>query len=390
MATEYHHGSRTDESSAAPLSVTTISTAVIGMVCTASDADAAAFPLNQAVLITQPKTALAKAGVAGTLAKSLSAIADQVTCPVIVVRVEEGADEAATSAKIIGGVDASGAYTGMQALLTAEAKLGVRPRILGVPGHDLLEVTTALVIVAQKLRAFVYASCGASESVANALLYRKGFAARELTLIWPDFTYFDSAKAAAAKAMTIAIALGLRAQIDQDIGFHKTLSNVPVNGVTGIDRDVYFALQQTGTDADLLNAQGITTLIGREGFRFWGSRTCDSATYIFESYTRTAQVLADSMAEALFPYIDQPASAILIREVIDGFNRKIRQMVRAGQLLGGKAWFDPSLNSTDDMKNGRFAISYEYTPVPPFEQVTNKQSFTDTYFATLSAAVSVG
>lgn len=388
MPTEYHHGARVDEANGSPLSITTVSTAVIGLVATAEDADATVFPLDTPVLITDAKGAIAKAGTGGTLAKSLSNIADQVRCPVVVVRVAEGVDDAATTSNVVGGTNASGMYTGMQALLTAEQKVKVRPRILGAPGLDTEAVTQALVTVAKKLRASAYAFCTDCDSIADCLTYREGFGARELMLIWPEFTQWDTATSTTLRAQTIAIALGLRAQLDQTVGWHKTLSNVPVNNVTGISKDVYFDfLGDGGSDADLLNAKGVTTLISRNGFRFWGSRTCDDGQFIFESYTRTAQVLADSIGESVFEYADKPASAGLIRDVVDSINRKIRVFVRDGQLIGGKAWFDQTLNTVDEMKNGKFRISYEYTPVPPFEQIGLTQTFTDTYFADLAAAV---
>ena len=391
MATnEYHHGASPTEVSGSAPSVSLVSTARIGMVCTAEDADATAFPLNTPVLLTQPKLAIAKAGTKGTLAASLKAISDLVTCPTVVVRVAEGADDAQTSSNVIGTVDANGKYTGMQALLTAEATTGVRPRIIGMPGLDTEEVTTATAIIAKKLLGFAYASCDDAASVSDCLAYRQKFSGRELMLIYPDFTVFDQPTSTTVKAQTIAYALGLRALIDQTVGFHKSLSNVAVDGINGITAPVYFNFQQSGTDADLLNAQGITTLINRDGFRFWGSRTCDSAEFIFEPYTRTAQVLRDSMADAMFAYADQPASAGLIRDVIDSFNAAGKVMVRAGQLLGFKASFDATLNTVDQMKNGKFAVSYQYTPVPPFEQVALQQTFTDTYFADLATAVASG
>lgn len=54
------------------------------------------------------------------------------------MRVAEGAGddaEAQTISNIIGGTDENGKYTGIKALLTAEAVTGVKPRILGVPGR---------------------------------------------------------------------------------------------------------------------------------------------------------------------------------------------------------------------------------------------------------------
>lgn len=89
-------------------------------------------------------------------------------------------------------------------------------------------------------------------------------------------------------AYATARSIGLRAKIDQKIGWHKTLSNIGINGVTGISKDVYWDLQNPNTDAGLLNANDITTLIRADGFRFWGSRICsDDPLFAFENYTRT-------------------------------------------------------------------------------------------------------
>ncbi|NEM18611.1 phage tail protein, partial [Escherichia coli] len=157
-----------------------------GMVCTGDDADAAAFPLNRPVLLTDVLTASGKAGEKGTLAKSLDAIAANASPVTVVVRVAEGADAAATASNVIGGVTASGQYTGMKALLAAESQLGVKPRILGAPGLDTLAVTNEFTSIAQKLRGFLYANAYGCETVSDAIAYREGFGARELMLIWPD------------------------------------------------------------------------------------------------------------------------------------------------------------------------------------------------------------
>ncbi len=394
MSTDYHHGVRVLEINEGTRPIRTVSTAVVGMVCTASDADAVKFPLNKPVLLTDVLTASGSAGELGTLARSLDAIADQASPVTVVVRVAdgEGVDDAAKEAdlvsKIIGGVSATGEYQGMKALLAAEAQLGVKPRILGVPGLDSLPVTTELVTIAEKLRGFAYANAYGCETVSDAIAYRAGFGARELMLIWPDFVSWDTTANANAPASAIARALGLRAKLDEQVGWHKTLSNVPVNGVSGLSKDIYFDLQNPATDAGLLNADEVTTLIRRDGFRFWGSRTCSAdPLFAFENYTRTAQVLADTMAEGHFWAVDKPMHASLVRDIVEGINAKFRELIRGGYLIGGECWFDEAANDKDTLKAGKLFLDYDYTPVPPLENLLLRQRITDRYLVDFAAGI---
>ncbi|WMT17010.1 phage tail sheath protein [Serratia fonticola] len=385
---DYHHGVRVIEVNDGTRVISTVSTAIVGMVCTASDADAAMFPLNVPVLITDVQAAAGKAGKKGTLAAALQAIADQCKPVTVVVRVAEGKDAAETTTNIVGGANATGQYTGIKALLTAQAVTGVKPRILGVPGLDTKEVAAALATVCQSLRAFGYISAWGCKTISDALKYRDNFGQRELMLIWPDFLAWDTTANASNTAYATARALGLRAKIDQEQGWHKTLSNVGVNGVTGISASVFWDLQAPGTDADLLNKAGVTTLIRKDGFRFWGNRTCsDDPLFLFENYTRTAQVLADTMAEAHMWAVDKPVTATLIRDIIDGIKAKFRELKSNGYVIDADCWYDESANDKESLKGGKLFIDYDYTPVPPLEDLTLRQRITDKYLANLAAAV---
>ncbi|VEA33846.1 major tail sheath protein [Salmonella enterica subsp. enterica] len=62
MAQDYHHGVRVVEINEGTRPITTVSTAIVGMVCTGDDADASVFPLNKPVLLTDVLTASGKAG----------------------------------------------------------------------------------------------------------------------------------------------------------------------------------------------------------------------------------------------------------------------------------------------------------------------------------------
>lgn len=380
MAQDYHHGVRVIEINEGTRPIRTISTAIVGVVCTADDADEKTFPLNKPVLLTDVSQAIGKAGKTGTLASTLKAIADQAKPITIVVRVEQGESEAETTTNIIGGTTEEGLKTGLQALLASQSQHGIKPRIIGAPGHDTLAVANEIAVICQKLRAFGYVSAYDCKNISEAIKYRDNFGQRELMVIFPDFTSWDSVTNSESTAYATARALGLRAKLDNDIGWHKTLSNITVNGVTGISKDIYWDLQDPATDAGLLNEKGVTTLIRRDGFRFWGSRTCsDDPLFAFESYTRSAQVLADTMAEGQMWAIDKPLTPSLARDIVETINAKLRSLVSQGYLLGGECWYDPTSNSKEELKDGKLTLDYDYTPVPPMENLMLRQCITDKY-----------
>jgi hypothetical protein len=379
---DYHHGVRVVEINEGTRPIRTVSTAVIGLVATAPATTAAArFPLNTPVLVTDIYSAMADAGTEGTLARSLRAIVAETRALVVVVRVEEGVDEAATTANVIGGVDPlTGQKTGIEALLAAEGRFGVKPRILGVPELDNEDVGAALISAAQKLRAFAYVSAFDCETVEEAVMYRENFGAREAMVLWPNFQGFDVDAGESRPISAVAKALGLRARLDNEFGWHKTISNQAVNNVSGITKDVFWDLQSPATDAGVLNAADVTTLVNRSGYRFWGNRTtAEDPLFAFENYTRTAQVLADTIADAHMWAVDLPMHPSLVKDIIEGINAKFRELTRQGYILGGEAWFDPELNSPEVLKSGKLYIDYDYTPVPPLENLVFQQRITDRY-----------
>lgn len=385
MPADFHHGVRVIEVNDGIRPIRVISTAIIGLVATAPDADETAFPLNKPALITRVSQAIGKAGKQGTLYRSLDAIADQSSPVIVAVRVEDSQDEAKLTSNVIGDTLPNGSYTGMQALLAAEAKLGVKPRILGVPGLDNADVTAELTSIAKELRAFTYAGArkddgSFAETISDSIAYRKNFGARELMLIHGDFSKWNTATDARDTSWAVGNALGLRAKIDEEIGWHKTLSNVAVNSVTGLTRDIYWDLQNPNTDAGLLNQNDVTALIQRDGFRFWGNRTCsDDPLFCFENYVRTAQILADTMAEAHMWANDKPLTPTLVKDIVEGINAKFRQLTALGYLMGGGAWYNEEINEATTLKDGKLWIDYDYTPVPPLEDLTFIQRITDRY-----------
>ena len=165
---------------------------------------------------------------------------------------------------------------------------------------------------------------------------------------------------------------------------------MPVNGVDGITKDVFFDLQDPATDAGYLNAADVTTLIRRDGFRFWGSRTCSAdPLFAFENYTRTAQVLADTMAEAHMWAVDLPMNPSLVKDIIEGIRAKFRELKSLGYIIDGDCWYDPDPNTKESLKAGKLYIDYDYTPVPPLENLMLRQRITDRYLVDFANRIGV-
>lgn len=373
---DYIHGVKVTEVMDGARPIRTASTSIIGLVATADDADAAVFPLNQAVLVTDLASAVSDAGTTGTLAGVLSDISVQAAAIAVIVRVAEDADPDAQDTNVIGG-DVAGTKTGLQALLSAESKLGVKPRILGAPGLDRLAVATELASIAQKLKGMTYVHANGATTKEDAVTYRGNFSQREIEVIWPSFTSRN----------VIAVALGLRAKIDQETGWHKTISNVGINGVTGIDADVSWDLSGTAHDAHYLNSNDVTTLINKNGYRFWGNRTCSNdPLFAFEVSTRTAQVLSDTIGDALMWANDKPMSPNLIKDIVESVKTKLRSLVAEGLLIDADAWYDPNENGVDVASQGQLVISYDYQEVLPLEGLHLNQRKNSTYLVNLGAS----
>nr|WP_027010379.1 phage tail sheath subtilisin-like domain-containing protein [Comamonas sp. B-9] len=392
----YHHGVRVVEVSGGTAELRIPSTAVIGMMVTAPDADPAVYPLDKAVLFTSISKAQAAAGSTGTLPLALATIADQVRPIIIIVRVAEGVGEteeeriADQTSKVVGDY-IGGKRTGIQALLDAQSQLKVKPRILGAPGLDTKPVAEALTAAAEKLRAMAYVYCDGCKDVSEALEYADGFGKRETMLIWPNVMRWDSTAKASVVVPAVAFALGARAKIDTEQGWHKTISNVPLNGITGLEHAVFFDLQSTATDTDLLNEGKVTTWIAQDGYRLWGSRTCSIETeFTFESAVRTAHVIADTMAEGHFWAVDKPMHPSLAKDIIEGINSRLRSLRNLGYILGGSAWLDTEVNTTETLKVGKLTIDYDYTPIPPLEDLGFIQRLTDRYWGDFAQRVASG
>ncbi len=191
----------------------------------------------------------------------------------------------------------------------------------------------------------------------------------------------------------IATALAMRVMIDETYpaSFTKSISNVPVPGVGGIVNPRTWDIEDPNTEVGYLNANEVTSVIQHEGFRFWGNRTCSTdPRFAFETATLTAQFLLDTISQGCFPFIDQPMTVVLVPDIIDSINAKLRAIVSKGWLIGASVWYNPDVNNAQDLSQGVLAIDYDYTPVPTLENLALTQRITDRYLVDFGKLIAQG
>lgn len=150
MTTTFLHGVEVLQIDTGARPIQTVRSSVIGLIGTAPDANAQAFPLNTPVLVTR-RSEMVGLGEAGTLQSALDLIYDQAGAVVVVVRVAQESTETATIDKIVGGINGiTGAYEGVHAFLVAENAVGFSPRILIAPGFTHQRTSNGLLSIAMQ------------------------------------------------------------------------------------------------------------------------------------------------------------------------------------------------------------------------------------------------
>lgn len=397
MSETFLHGVEVVEIDSGPRPIQTVRSSVIGLIGTAPDADAAAFPLNTPVLIAGSRkeaAALDTTGVGlGTLPDAIDGIFDQAGAVVVVVRVEEGATPAVTLTNILGGVDPdTGAYTGVQAFLSAEGVVGATPRILCAPGFTSERpedpetpgqflanpVVSELLGIADRLRAVIIAD-GPDTNDAAAIAYAGDFGSKRVYLVDPGVKVLAGGEIVSEPAS--ARVAGMIAKSDAERGFWWSPSNREMYGIVGTTRPVDFALGDPNARANMLNEKLVATIIRQNGFRLWGNRTLSmDAKWAFLSVVRTADMIHESLLRAHLWAVDRNITRTYLEDVAEGVNAYLRHLTAIGAILGGKCWADPDLNTPANLAAGKVFFDFDFTPPAPAERVTFRSRMVNDYF----------
>lgn len=320
-----------------------------------------AFPVDTPVVVGGMLSRDSGLGTEGSLPDALSDIFDQTGALVVVVRAEYKALQTEQDAAIINAIEAfrkSGSIT------------GYRPRILIATGFSEDDgVAKQLETTANSLRAVTYVDSPSGATPQEIARRREQFGGR-VELLRPRVAVTDDNGITVYRPYS-ARAAGLRARIDKEKGWWWSKSNQEVFNITGLEQADEYIPNEENCTVNLLNMENISTIIRREGYRHWGNRLCIShPQWRFESVRRSADVIEDSIQDAMGVYQDRPIDRNAADDIIGGINAWMRHLKALGAIYGGKAWLDPELNTEETMAAGWLYVNYDFGPKSPMELLT--------------------
>ncbi|OLA79636.1 MAG: hypothetical protein BHW57_06100 [Azospirillum sp. 47_25] len=293
------------------------------------------------------------------------------------------------SSDVVGGANADGTYRGVNCLLAAQTEVSVQPRILIAPGFTHVQpeddgetlanpVVSELLGIAERLKAVIIADCPDGNEQ-DAIKYQKCFGSARVYSVYPWVKIQDENDQIVSFPSSAAVA-GLLAKSDNERGFWWSPSNTTINGIIGISKPIDFALGDTSCKANFLNENKVATIIQEDGFRLWGNRTASAdEKWAFLSVRRTADMINDSLQKEHLWAVDRNITKTYVEDVCEGVNNYLRYLKNIGAIIDGKCWADASINTPDQVEQGKVTFDFDFTPPYPAEHITFRSRMVNDY-----------
>lgn len=402
MATApYNHGVRVIDAGETERPISAADLSPIGICVPAEGADVDVFPPNEPVhFFTNDAAKLTAIGADNPLRHAVDAIVAQgVTASIVAVRVEEGDDAEDTLANVVG---TASSMTGIHALRYALGHTGVEPGLIIAPGFTSQRpgdaknpVMAAAEGVATALKAIAIGDCPSTTKEA-ALAYAADFSTRFVYLVDPAVRIFD--EAGPIVRPTSAFAAGLFVKRDKEKGgpYHSP-SNQAIAGIVGTARPITYYDGEIDHEANYLNKNKINTIIpattiqaaggaaAANGTILWGSETTSlDPLWRFVNVVRTRATIEKAIPRAFRWAMDKNLSAQLGISVIRSLQIFLDELVAAGAILGGRAYWLKEMNSSQNLRSGILRVEFDAEEAPPLNDLQFGSRRNSVYFDTLS------
>ena len=310
-------------------------------------------------------------------------------------------DTAIEDEDIIGGVTASGEYSGLSSIALLYPEQFAVCNLIAAPGWSHSPaVYNAMLTTSQKINghwdSFVVAdlplvdgSAQAVDTITKAVAWKKNnaFTGERSKVYWPQG--IDNL-GNVYHLSTLAVVELMRADFSHNSVPMETCGNkaIPIIkqyfGANATNRGFS---QQEGKE---LTQNGISTAVAWGGeWVLWGDHTA-AYTYgadvdpraIFDVSMRMLMHITNDFQREWSPKIDEPMTRALKDEIINREQEKLDGYVSMGALLGSPViLFLESENSTTDVMNGDFRWDIAVTPTPPLKSASVYVAYADAGFS---------
>lgn len=310
-------------------------------------------------------------------------------------------DSMIKDADIIGGVTASGEYSGLGSIQLIYPEHFAVCNLIAAPGWSQSPaVYNAMLTACQKINghwdAFVMAdiplvdgSAQAVNTIAKAIAWKENnaFNGERSKVFWPQAV--DNL-ANVYHLSTMATVEIMRADFSHGGVPMETCGNKAIPVIKQ-----YFGANATNRGFDQqagkeLTQKGISTVVAWAGeWVLWGDHTA-AYTYgaevdpraIFDVSMRMLMHITNGFQREWSPKIDEPMTRALKDQIINREQEKLDGYGSLGALLGEpKILFLESENSTTDVMNGDFRWDIAVTPTPPLKSASVYVAYTDAGFS---------
>jgi len=294
-----------------------------------------------------------------------------------------------TSAQII-GTNVSGVRTGMKCWELIFNTFGFTPKILLAPTYvEILAVATEMIAVAPTYRAIALIDAPVTTSVSQAIAGRgpastinmKTSSDRAYLLV-PHLKVYDANTDSNINAPYSPFMAGVMARTDLNEGYWVSPSNKEILGIVGTEYIVTASVNDANTEANLLNEKGITTTFTGygTGTRTWGNRSASFPTSSdpknFIPIRRMADIVHESLEQAMLQFIDKPLNQATIDAIRDTGNGFFRTLIGRGACLPGSKCVYSAENTAEELAAGHVTFDLVFMGPTPAERITFK-SFLD-------------
>lgn len=388
--TEPTFGITINKQAGGPRVAATADMSVIGIIGTAPAADAAKFPVDTPVFVYSDDASLpTDLGETGTLLDAVQLINAQLgdfqtAARIVIVRIEEGVDDDATIANIVG----DGVATGLGAFHSAGPDLAVIPRIIVAPGytHQQADPATPNPVVAalpahlSKLLAHAIVD-GPATDQATAISWRDTISSDRIIPVEPGVDVLDDGSTVTMSASPAIAGLAVRVDYEKGGLPFWSWANRAVHGILSPSRNIAFSLTDGATEGQaLLNSNigiilrgemGVESAIASGGFVYVGTDTCSAdALWQFYNQTRGRDYIHLTLLKTLRQFLGvRNINEGTIQDILNTMTSFLRDLQADGAILGFTVGFEKDQNTPENLRNGRFTVDFRAEEPPVLRRV---------------------